>query len=155
MYKMQCVNGSASQTSWKDQLEGPAVQTSWTDQLDRPAKQTSRTDQLDGQAGQTRWMDQFFLFEALASSNIRIFSFQFIHCCSFRVWQRPCFLIFCVLLSLYFLNFSNNLQKYVTSGWKLTWYCKNMMKFCIFERLHNYTTTGEVQNRQTPAIGTF
>ena len=38
---MQCVNGSASRTSWTDQLYGPAGQTSWTDQLDGPAGQTS------------------------------------------------------------------------------------------------------------------
>ena len=38
---MQCVNGSASWTSWTDQLDGPAGQTSWTDQLDGPAGQTS------------------------------------------------------------------------------------------------------------------
>ena len=33
----------------------------------------------------------FFLFEALASSHIRRFSFQFVHCRSFRVRRRPCF----------------------------------------------------------------
>ena len=38
---MQCVNGSASLTSWTNQLDGPAGQTSWTDQLDGPAGQTS------------------------------------------------------------------------------------------------------------------
>ena len=38
---MQCVNGSASQTSWADQLDRPAGQTSWTDQLDRPAGRIS------------------------------------------------------------------------------------------------------------------
>ena len=48
---MQCVNRSASQTSWTDQLDGPAGQTSWTDQLDRQAGWTSWTDanQLDKQ----------------------------------------------------------------------------------------------------------
>ena len=49
----------------------------WTDQLDRPAKHTS-------------WTDQFFLFEALASSHIQTLTFQFVHCRSFRVGQRPC-----------------------------------------------------------------
>ena len=39
--KMQCVNGSASQTGWMDQLDTPAKQTSWTDQMDRPAGWTS------------------------------------------------------------------------------------------------------------------
>ena len=33
---MQCVNGSASQTSWTDQLDRPAGRTSWTAQLDEP-----------------------------------------------------------------------------------------------------------------------
>ena len=50
MCKMQYVNGLAGLTSW-------------TDQLDRPA-------------GQTSWTDLFFLFEALASSHIRRFSFS-------------------------------------------------------------------------------
>ena len=36
MFKMQCVNGSASRTSWTNQLDGPAGWTSWMDQLDRP-----------------------------------------------------------------------------------------------------------------------
>ena len=54
MCKMQCVNGSASQTSWADQVERPAGHASWT-------------DHLDGSAGQTSWTDQFFLLEALAS----------------------------------------------------------------------------------------
>ena len=38
---MQCVNGSASQTSWTDQLYRSAVQTSWMDQQDRPGGWTS------------------------------------------------------------------------------------------------------------------
>ena len=59
--------------------------------LVRPAGQTSWTDQLDGPAGQISWTDQFFLFEALASSHIRRFSFQFVHCWSFWVRRRPCF----------------------------------------------------------------
>ena len=79
--KMQCVNWSASQTSW----------TSWTDQMDEPAGQKSWTYQLDRPAGRTSWMDQFFLFEALASSHIQRFFFQFVHCRSFRVRRRPCF----------------------------------------------------------------
>ena len=53
MSKMQCVNGTASQTTWTDQLDGPAGRTSWTDQLDRPAGRTSWTDQLDRPAGRT------------------------------------------------------------------------------------------------------
>ena len=53
-------------------VNGSARRTSWMDQLDRPAR------------------DQFFLFEVLASSHIRRFSFQFIHCRSFRVRRRPC-----------------------------------------------------------------
>merc|ERR1711954_636312 len=84
------LDGPAGRTSWTDQLEGPAGRTSWTDQLDGPAGRTSWTDQLDGPAGQTSWKDQFFLFEALASLHIRRFSFQFVHCRSFRVRQRPC-----------------------------------------------------------------
>ena len=36
-------------------------------------------------------MDQFFIFEALASSQIQRFTFQFVHCRSFRVPRRPCF----------------------------------------------------------------
>ena len=60
-------------------------------QLVRPTGRTSWTDQLDRSARQISWMDQFFLFEALASSHIRRFSFQFVHCCSFRVRRRPCF----------------------------------------------------------------
>ena len=62
---MQCVNGSPSQTSWTDQLDGPAKQSSWT-------------DQLGGPAGQTCWTDQFFLIEAFYSSHIQRFSFQFV-----------------------------------------------------------------------------
>ena len=38
---MQCVNGSASWTSWTDKLDGPAGRISWTDQLDGLAGQTS------------------------------------------------------------------------------------------------------------------
>ena len=73
---MQCVNGSASQTSW--------------------------TDQLDGSAGRTSWTDQFFLLEALASSHIRRFSFQFVHCRSFRVRRRPCYFVNrCILLIIF------------------------------------------------------
>ena len=34
--------------------------------------------------------DQFFLFEALASSHIRRFSFQVVHCRSYLVRRRPC-----------------------------------------------------------------
>ena len=41
MCKMQCVNGSASWTSWTDKLDGPAGRISWTDQLDGLAGQTS------------------------------------------------------------------------------------------------------------------
>ena len=55
---MQCVNGSASLTSWTNQLEGPAGWTSWTDQLDGPAGRTSWTYQLDEPAGRTSWTDQ-------------------------------------------------------------------------------------------------
>ena len=65
---------SARWISNTDQIDGSAGQTSWTDQLDRPA-------------GQTSWTDQFYLFEALASLHIRRFSFQFVHCRSFRVRQ--------------------------------------------------------------------
>ena len=98
--KMQCVNGSASWTSWTNQLDGPAGWTSWTDQLDGPAGQiswtdqlggpaTSYTDQLDGPAytpaGRNSWTNQFSLFEALASSHILRLTFQFVHCRSFRV----------------------------------------------------------------------
>ena len=78
MCKMQCVNGSASRTSWTDQLDEPAGRTSWM-------------DQLDGPAGRTSWTDQFFLFEALACSHIWRFSFQFVRCRSFRFQRRPCF----------------------------------------------------------------
>ena len=77
-----------------DQPDRLAGQTSWTDQLDRPAGQTSWTDQLDRPARQISWTDQFSLFEALASSHIiRRLTFQFVHCHSFRVWRRPCYLI--------------------------------------------------------------
>ena len=41
MCKIQCVNGSASWTSWTDQLDGPAGWTSWTEQLDGSAGWTS------------------------------------------------------------------------------------------------------------------
>ena len=57
-----------------------------------PARRTSWTDQLDGPAGRTSWTDQSFLFEALASSHIQRFSFQFVHCRSLRVQRRLCFL---------------------------------------------------------------
>ena len=73
---MQCVNGSASWTSWTNQLDGPAGQTCCSDQLDGPAGRTSWTNQLDEPAGRTSWTDQFFLFEALASSHIRRFPFS-------------------------------------------------------------------------------
>ena len=36
-------------------------------------------------------MDQFSLFEALASSHIQRLTFQFVHCRSFWVRRRPCF----------------------------------------------------------------
>ena len=74
-----------------DQLGGSAGQTSWTDRLDEPAGQTSQIDQLDGPAGQTSWMDQFSILETLTSLNIQSLTFQFVHCCSFRVWRRSCF----------------------------------------------------------------
>ena len=35
-------------------------------------------DQLDGSARQTSWTDQFFIFEALASSHIRPSSLYFV-----------------------------------------------------------------------------
>ena len=85
--------GPAGQTNWTDHLDGPSGQTSWTDQLDGPAGRTSWTDQLDGPVWWTSWTDQFFLFEALASSHMRRFSFQFVHCRSFRVRRRPCFVM--------------------------------------------------------------
>ena len=86
------LDGPAGRTSRTDQLDEPDGQTSWTDQLDRPAGRTSWTDQLDGPVGWTSWTDQFFLFEALASLHIKRLSFQFVHCRSFRVRRRPCFL---------------------------------------------------------------
>ena len=90
--KMQCVNGSASQTSWTEQLDWPAWQTSWMDQLNRPNERTS-------------WTDQLFLFEALANSHIRRFFFKFVHCRSFRVRRRPCFLnTLCIFSILYFFR---------------------------------------------------
>ena len=67
MCKMQCVNGSASWTSWTDQLDVPAGQTSSTDQLDRPV---------------------LFIW-----SLGQFLSFQFVHCRSFRVRRRPCFFL--------------------------------------------------------------
>ena len=96
--KMECVRcnvkmgllvRSAGQTCWTGQLDRPAGHSSWTDQLDRPARRTS---------WQTSWTDQFFLFEALASSHIWKLTFQFVHCRSFRVRQRPCFVVVVVLL---------------------------------------------------------
>ena len=75
-----------------DLLVRPAGRTSWTVQLNRPAERTSWTDQLDIPAGQTSWMDQFFLFEALASVYNQRFSFQFVHCRTFQVRWRPCYL---------------------------------------------------------------
>ena len=53
---------------------------------------SSLMDQLDRPDGQTSWRDQFFLFEVLASSHIWRLTFQFVHCRSFRVQQRPCFI---------------------------------------------------------------
>ena len=85
MCKMQCVNGSASWTSWTDQLDRPAGRTSWMDQLDKPAGRTSWTDPLDGPAGRISWMDQFSLSEALASLHIRRLTFQFVHCCMLQL----------------------------------------------------------------------
>ena len=90
------LEGSAGWTSWTDQLDRPAGQTSWTNKLDGPAGWTSWTDswmdQLDGPAGWISWMDQFSSFEASASSLIQRLTFQFVHCHSFRVRRRPCFL---------------------------------------------------------------
>ena len=90
MCKMQCVkNGSANQTIWMDQLGGPV--------------------------GWTSWIDQFFLFEALASSHIRRFSSQFVHCRSFRVRRRPCFLLKSVNGGVVWVKFIENcLAKVVT-----------------------------------------
>ena len=73
----------AGRTTWPAQLDGPAGWTSWTD---------SWMDQLDGPAGWISWMDQFSSFEASASSLIQRLTFQFVHCHSFRVRRRPCFL---------------------------------------------------------------
>ena len=50
------------------------------DQLDGSAGRTSWMNQLNGPAGQTSWTDQFFLFDALASSQIRRLTFQFVLC---------------------------------------------------------------------------
>ena len=44
---------------------------------------------MDGPAGQT--MDQFSLLEALGSLHFWRLTFQFVHCRSFRVRQRPYF----------------------------------------------------------------
>ena len=53
-------------------------------------------DQLYGSdkwsASQTSWKDQFSLFKSLDSLHIRRWTFQFVHCCSVRIRQRPCFL---------------------------------------------------------------
>ena len=43
-------------------------------------------------ARQTSWTDQFFIFKALAISHIWRLTFQFVHCRSFWVRQKPCFL---------------------------------------------------------------
>ena len=55
----------------------------------RPVGQTSCMDQLDRPAGQISWTDQFFIFEALAILDTQRLLFQFVHCRSFRVRQRP------------------------------------------------------------------
>ena len=73
-------------------LDRPAGQTSWTDQLDGSAGRICWTDQLDRSAGRISWTDQFSLFEAMASLHIRRLTFQFVHCRSFRVRRRPCYL---------------------------------------------------------------
>ena len=47
-------------------------------------------DLLNGSDRQTSWTDQLYIFEALASLQIQRLTFQFVHCRSFRVRQRPC-----------------------------------------------------------------
>ena len=61
--------------------------------LDGPSGWPRWTDQLDGPAGQSSWVDQFSIFEAMASSLIQRLAFQFLHCRSFQVRRRPCFLL--------------------------------------------------------------
>ena len=60
--------------------------------------------------------DQFSIFEALASSHIRRLTFQFVHCCSFRVQRRPCFLTLQIVCHL--------LQEEVIFASQLQWWQK-------------------------------
>ena len=55
------------------------------------AIQINLMDQLNRSASQTSWIDQFSIFEALASLYIQRLTFQFVHYRSFTVLQRPCF----------------------------------------------------------------
>ena len=88
MWKMPYVRGNVQGKLFKMDCERCNVKMGL---LVRPAGRTSWTDQLDGPAGRTSWTGQFFSSEALASSHIRRFSFQFVHCWSFWVRRRPCF----------------------------------------------------------------
>ena len=66
---MQYINGSASWTSWTDQLDGPAGWSSWTDQLDGPAGQTRWTDQLNRPAERIFEDFRFSLYTVAASES--------------------------------------------------------------------------------------
>ena len=95
------------------------------DQLFRPAGRTSWTDQLDGSAGQTSWTDQFSLFGALASLHIRRLTFQFVHCHSFRVQLRPCFVTDgLTYLLTYLLTLAISRGAFAPKKTKFTQFCK-------------------------------
>ena len=59
-------------------------------QQDKSARWITQTDQLNWSVRQTRWTDQFSMLEALDRSHIGRLTFQFVHCCSFRVRPWPC-----------------------------------------------------------------
>ena len=105
-----------------DQLHGSARRIIWTDQLDGPAGWTSWTDQMDGPAGWTSLTDQLFLFEALASSHIRRLTFQFVHCCSFRVRLRPCSLFGEKLIWIFAMS-TNEHSRALMAAWHHTLEC--------------------------------
>ena len=69
------------------QLAQHARQISYMDQLYWSA---NRISAKRISAGRISWTDQFSLLKALASSHIQTLTFQFVHCCSFQVWRKPC-----------------------------------------------------------------
>ena len=87
-------------------------------------------------------MDQFIIFEALASSHIRRLAFQFLHCPIFQIRQRPCwgwctctifFILFspfvpCILLKKTYWYHGSNTKICLKTNHSDRYICKNVFK---------------------------